>query len=78
MKLPEGDYYTIEEMALLEGLTPKTVYQRIFRAGEKPVAPDALYTEDSYNAIKGSAGPGRPKKAAEPEGEGGKEEGEDA
>jgi len=49
-------------MAELEKTSTKTMYQRLFRAGEKPVALDPLWYEKSYEAVKGKRGKGRPKK----------------
>ena len=64
MKLKAGNYYTVEEMAELEGSTTKTIYQRIFRAGKKPIGP--LYDQEAYNAIKDVPPPGRPPRAKLP------------
>jgi hypothetical protein len=63
MHLPEGNYYTVNEMAELEKEKPKTIYQRIFRKDIKPVAPDALYDEAAYDLIKNAPPAGRPKKS---------------
>jgi len=62
MKLPAGTYYTINDMAAQTGETPKTIYQRIFRADIKPVAPDALYDQAAFDFIKNSRPKGRPRK----------------
>lgn len=63
MELPKGNYYTVKEMASLEGETIKTISQRLFRAGKKPVSKDALYTEEDFEAIRNVPGKGRPAKA---------------
>jgi hypothetical protein len=63
MKLLKGNYYTVQEMAAIEGSSSKTINQRLFRAGIKPVAHDALYDQAAFDAIKNPPPPGRPKKA---------------
>jgi hypothetical protein len=62
MKLPEGNYYTVQEMAAIEGQKPKTISQRLFRANIHPVASDALYDQAAFDFIKNSRPKGRPKK----------------
>jgi len=62
MKLPKGNYYTVQEMADLEGQPIKTISQRLFRAYLKPVSKDALYDQAAYDFIKSTRPPGRPKK----------------
>jgi hypothetical protein len=66
MKLPEGIYYTVKEMAAQTGESSKTIYQRIFRANIKPVAPDALYDQAAFDFIKNSRPKGRPSKPHDP------------
>ena len=68
MELPKGIYYTVQDMASIEGETSKTISQRLFRAGRKPVAKDALYTEEDFEAIRNVPGKGRPKKSPDKEG----------
>jgi len=57
---------TITEMAEKLKLPRDTVMRRILRGGYKPLTKEALYDIEVFEAIKDSAGKGRPKKA-EPE-----------
>jgi len=59
MKRMEG--ITISEMAEKLKLPKDTIRRRLLRAGCKPFTQEALYTIDDFNAIKYSAGKGRPK-----------------
>jgi hypothetical protein len=63
---PEGTYYTVKEMAVQTGESLKTIYQRIFRANIKPVAPDALYDQAVFDFIKNNRPKGRPSKPHDP------------
>jgi hypothetical protein len=54
---------TLTEMSKILGLPPKTVERRIQRARFKPITREAIYAPEVLEAIKNSAGPGRPPKA---------------
>jgi hypothetical protein len=54
---------TVSEMAKALNLPLATVKKRLLRAGRKPFSQEALYTEEDFEAIKDSPGPGRPAKA---------------
>jgi len=62
MKIESGDYYTVDEMAEIEGVKPRTIYMRLFREGIKPVAPDVIYDKEAYLFVKNTQSPGRPVK----------------
>ena len=63
MKLKEGEYFTIEEMAKLTGREYKAVSKIIERAGHKPISDSNLYFEETYELVKNTKGKGRPPKA---------------
>jgi hypothetical protein len=58
-------FFTAREMAEILGINLKATNLRIFRAGIKPVSKDALYDENTLEAIRSVPGKGRPK--AKPE-----------
>ena len=67
MKLKEGEYFTIEEMAKLTSREYKAVSKIIERAGHKPISDSNLYSEETYLLVKNTPGKGRPRKQPEPE-----------
>jgi predicted ArsR family transcriptional regulator len=52
MKIKEGEYITVKEMANKLKLAPNTIKQRLFYHNIKPLAKDALYSIDAFEAIK--------------------------
>ena len=64
MKIKNGEYITVKEMADRLGIAPNTVNQRLYQHNIKPVSKDALYELSALEAIKNTI-MGRPKKQPE-------------
>ena len=61
MKLTEGIYFTSVEIAEKLKINLKTIRQRIFRLGIKPLSVDPLYHESVLKILANTQGKGRPK-----------------
>jgi hypothetical protein len=55
---------TIDEIATILEITPKTAHKRLERAGIKPISYKALYDPSVIKAISTPSKGGRPKKTA--------------
>jgi hypothetical protein len=65
MKINGTEFFTIKEIAEKTGKEYFAVKQALFRAGIKPLARDALYSNAALDAIR-DIKIGRPKKADKP------------
>jgi hypothetical protein len=63
VKVKEGEYLTIADMAKILETDISTIKKRLFRAKIKPLARDALYPKSALEFIRNTPSPGRPKKA---------------
>jgi hypothetical protein len=63
MKVKQGEYLTIQDMAKELKESTNTINKRIFRLGIKPLTRDALYPASVLEILKNTPGKGRPKAA---------------